>query len=211
MANWARANGVVLIIDEILLGFRIHPGGAHALFDIEPDLVTYGKILGGGLPIGVVAGGGDIMSVIDGGAWSFGDDSVPRSGRTFFAGTFNKNPLGMAVAKAVLERLVAEGPGLQKALNARTDSLARSLNGWFRDEEIPIEIANFGSLFRFNSARTSTPSTIVWSTTVFMCGRGARASSRPRMEKTTCLGSRSATRQAARAWHVGTASEGRDR
>ena len=60
-------------------GFRVHPGGAQALFGIRADLATYGKVIGGGLPIGVIAGSATFMDALDGGTWQYGDDSVPRS------------------------------------------------------------------------------------------------------------------------------------
>ena len=62
--------GVILIFDEIITGFRTHPGGVQALLNIKADLVTYGKIVGGGMPIGVVAGKAEIMDGIDGGFWA---------------------------------------------------------------------------------------------------------------------------------------------
>jgi glutamate-1-semialdehyde aminotransferase len=153
LALWAKTNGVVLIFDEVLTGFRVHPSGARGLLDLDADLVTYGKALGGGLPIGVVGGRSDIMRVIDGGVWGFGNDSLPQPGRTFFAGTFNKNPLGMTTANAVLELIIHRGRALQDSLNERTGSFARSLNNWFLAENVPIEIVHFGSLFRFSSAK----------------------------------------------------------
>jgi glutamate-1-semialdehyde aminotransferase len=68
---------------KFLQGFRIHPGGAQAWFGIEADLATYGKIVGGGLPIGVVAGKATYMNGIDGGLWNYGDASYPQAEKTF--------------------------------------------------------------------------------------------------------------------------------
>ena len=104
--------GTALIFDEVITGFRVHPGGTQALFGISADLATYGKVLGGGLPLGVVAGKRAFMDALDGGAWRFGDDSFPETGVTFFAGTFVRHPLAMAAALAVLHRLKAAGPAL---------------------------------------------------------------------------------------------------
>ncbi len=142
--------GITLIFDEVLLGFRIHQGGAQAWFDIKADLVTYGKIIGGGLPIGVVAGRKEYLDGIDGGWWSYGNASYPLSEKTFFAGTFNKNHLGMAAAHAVLQYLQAAGPSLQTELNQRTQQLVSTLNDFFTSEVVPIKVVNFGSLFRFD-------------------------------------------------------------
>ncbi|ACC81529.1 hybrid non-ribosomal peptide synthetase/type I polyketide synthase [Nostoc punctiforme] len=141
--------GVALIFDEVLVGFRIHLGGAQAWFGIEADIVTYGKIVGGSIPIGVVAGKASYMNGIDGGLWNYGDASYPQVEKTFFAGTFNKNHLGMAVARAVLKYLKSQGPALQQHLNQRTSDLAIALNTYFEQEEVPIKIVYFGSLFRF--------------------------------------------------------------
>ena len=97
------ASGTALIFDEVVTGFRVAPGGAQAFFDVRADLATYGKVVGGGLPIGVVAGRREYMDALDGGGWSFGDASFPDVGVTFFAGTFVRHPLALAAAVAVLE------------------------------------------------------------------------------------------------------------
>ena len=81
-------------------------------FGVKADLATYGKIIGGGMPIGVVAGSARFLDPIDGGAWSDTDDSLPEVDKVWFAGTFNKNPLTMACAQAVVERFSQAGPAL---------------------------------------------------------------------------------------------------
>ncbi len=139
-----------LIFDEVITGFRIHPGGAQAWFGVQADIATYGKIVGGGMPIGVVAGKSTYLDAIDGGTWAYGDDSYPAKDLTFFAGTFCKHPLSMAAAWATLHHLKASGPGLQQQLNQRTAQLARRLNSFFEHERVPIQIASFGSLFNFD-------------------------------------------------------------
>jgi len=98
-------SGSALIFDEVVTGFRTHPGGAQAYFDIRADIATYGKVIGGGLPIGIVAGKSKYLDILDGGQWQFGDDSVPEVGVTFFAGTFVRQPLSLAAANAVLDHL----------------------------------------------------------------------------------------------------------
>ena len=142
--------GITLIFDEMITGFRIHPGGSQAWFGIEADLATYGKIVGGGMPIGVVAGKTAYMDSIDGGMWNYGDASYPQADTTFFAGTFCKHPLTMAAAKAVLAEIKREGVALQERLNQRTAQLANTLNTYFEAEQVPIKIVYFGSLFRFS-------------------------------------------------------------
>ncbi|GAX38794.1 aminotransferase class III-fold pyridoxal phosphate-dependent enzyme [Nodularia sp. NIES-3585] len=143
------AAGCALIFDEVLTGFRIDPNGAQAWFGIQADIATYGKILGGGMPIGVVAGKATYMNGIDGGLWNYGDASYPQTEKTFFAGTFNKNHLGMAAALSVLKYIKTQGATLQQQLNQRTSELAATLNAYFDQENVPIQIIYFGSLFRF--------------------------------------------------------------
>ncbi|MER5949031.1 MupA/Atu3671 family FMN-dependent luciferase-like monooxygenase [Streptomyces sp. NPDC001904] len=144
-----RRRGIVLLFDEMLTGLRPHPRGAQHHFGVVPDLATYGKALGSGFPVGAIAGRADLLDGVDGGFWRYGDDSAPGVETTFFGGTYLQHPLSMAAAKAVLTHLVAEGPALQERLNARTDALAEDLNAFFRAEEFPLEVAHFGSMFRF--------------------------------------------------------------
>ncbi len=143
--------GIALIFDEVITGFRIHPGGAQAYFNVCADLVTYGKVLGGGMPIGVVAGKAKFLDAVDGGFWSFGDKTSPQPPKLLFAGTFSKHPLAMSAAKAVLEYLQYAGPSLQEDLNRRVSVFAIELNAWFEKERAPIQLRHFGSLFRFES------------------------------------------------------------
>lgn len=141
--------GIVLLFDEMLTGLRPHPRGAQELYGVVPDLATYGKLLGGGYPVGAIAGRADLMDAVDGGAWSYGDDSHPERDTTFFGGTYLQHPLVMTAARAVLSHLTEQGPGLQEGLNARTRQFADSLNRFFEEEEFPLRVAHFGSMFRF--------------------------------------------------------------
>jgi len=143
------AAGVAFIWDEVITGFRAAPGGAQEYFGISADIATYGKVLGGGMPIGVVAGKARFLDAIDGGMWSYGDNSYPRTEQTFFAGTFSKHPLAMSAALAVLQRLEECGPALQRGLNERTAALAKELNDHFMEHGFPLTITHFSSLFRF--------------------------------------------------------------
>ena len=144
-----RDAGTALIFDEMITGFRADLGGAQAYFGVRADLATYGKIVGGGLPIGLVAGSPAFMDGIDGGMWQYGDASYPAANRTAFGGTFCQHPLSMAAAHAVLRHLKAEGPDLQTRLNDRTSALAGALNTYFTAEDVPIQAQHFSSLFRF--------------------------------------------------------------
>ncbi|SOD62232.1 amino acid adenylation domain-containing protein/natural product biosynthesis luciferase-like monooxygenase domain-containing protein [Streptomyces zhaozhouensis] len=142
-------HGIVLLFDEMLTGFRPAPRGAQELYGVTPDLATYGKLLGGGFPIGAIAGRADIMDGVDGGWWSYGDDSVPPADTTFFGGTYLQHPVSMTAARAVLTHLREQGPELQRRLNARTAELATGLNAFFEEEEFPLRVRWFGSQFRF--------------------------------------------------------------
>ncbi|MEY9996790.1 iturin family lipopeptide synthetase A [Streptomyces sp. V4I8] len=144
-----RRHGIVLLFDEMLTGFRPAPRGAQELYGVTPDLATYGKLLGGGFPIGAIAGRADIMDGVDGGHWSYGDDSYPPADTTFFGGTYIQHPVSMVAARAVLAHLKEHSPRLQERLNARTAELAATLNGFFEAEEYPLRMSHFGSQFRF--------------------------------------------------------------
>ncbi len=143
-------SGSALIFDEMITGFRILPGGAQAHYGIRADLATYGKIVGGGLPLSVVAGSARFMDVVDGGDWQYGDASKPESDVIYFGGTYVKHPLALAAAKASLDFLEAEGSAGYEQLNRRTARMAETLNAWFARESVPLTVAHFGSLFRID-------------------------------------------------------------
>lgn len=138
-AEWLRRlrrvcneRGVVLIFDEVFLGFRLAPGGAQEYFDVRADLVTYGKTLGGGLPIGVVCGRAPLMR-------RFRDD---RPADICFArGTFNAHPYVMCAMQVLLERL-AEGrlQPLYDQLDERWNERARRINDAFIDAGLPLQV-----------------------------------------------------------------------
>ncbi len=138
----------VLIFDEVISGFRMHPGGAQAMFGIKADLGTYGKVIGGGMPIGAIAGISKYMDALDGGTWQYGDDSQPEAGVTYFAGTFVRHPLALAAGKATLLYMKECGPALQEELNARTKRLSNALNAICEKEGIPLYSPSFGSLWK---------------------------------------------------------------
>ncbi|MEZ2293483.1 amino acid adenylation domain-containing protein [Variovorax sp. RCC_210] len=141
-------NGCALIFDEVITGFRVGLGGAQELFGVRADLATYGKVIGGGFPVGVIAGKREFMDALDGGPWQYGDDSIPGVGVTYFAGTFVRHPLALAAAKASLLHLKEAGPALQAGLNGSTAAMAAELSGWCREVGAPIEIRHFSSLWR---------------------------------------------------------------
>ncbi len=141
-------SGTALIFDEVITGFRMHPGGAQAMFGIQADLGTYGKVVAGGLPIGIIAGKKLFMNALDGGFWEYGNSSVPESGVTYFAGTFVRHPLALATSLASLEYMKSKGPDLQSSINEKTRGLADALNQICIQNGLSIYIAQFGSLWK---------------------------------------------------------------
>jgi len=140
---------IALVFDEVITGFRCARGGAQEIFGVRADLCTYGKILGGGMPIGIVAGSAAYMDGLDGGFWQYGDASFPATPTIFFAGTFTKHPLALAAALAVLEHIQAAGNQLYHTLNERTDRFCAQLNAAFEAEGVDVKAECFASIFRF--------------------------------------------------------------
>jgi len=145
-----QGSDTALVFDEVVSGFRTHPGGIQALWGVRADLATYGKVVGGGLPIGLVAGCPKYMDALDGGMWRFGDDSFPEVGVTFFAGTFVRHPLALAAAHAMLTYLKNEGGELQRGLNLRATQLVDRLTREAEALSAPVRITHFSSWFCFN-------------------------------------------------------------
>ena len=137
-----------LIFDEVITGFRIAPGGAQQHFGISADLASYGKVVGGGMPIGLIGGRAKYMDGLDGGFWQYGDDSRPEAGMTYFAGTFVRHPLTLAASKAILEFIKREGQPMYDRLNSLSNNMADQLNGVFKELDAPLYLANFGSMFK---------------------------------------------------------------
>ncbi len=139
--------GAALIFDEIVTGFRTAPGGAQEFFGVNADIATYGKVIGGGMPIGIIAGARNFMDALDGGAWNYGDDSFPEVGVTFFAGTFVRHPLALAAASAVLDALERHGPVLQQTLAEKARSLAARMNSCLDAHGVPLRWEQFSSMY----------------------------------------------------------------
>ena len=150
LRNIATQYDVPLIFDEVITGFRTCLGGAQAYFDIEADIATYGKVIGGGWPIGVIAGKKRFMDALDGGFWRYGDDSIPEAGVTYFAGTFVRHPPALAAARASLAYLISQGPDLQETLNKRCAQMAEQLNAHLSIMGAPIQIRHFGSVMKID-------------------------------------------------------------
>ncbi len=150
-------SGTALIFDEMITGFRVAPAGVQEYFDIRPDISAYGKIIGGGISLGAVAGKKMYLNAIDGGMWGYGDNSYPKDERTFFAGTHCQNTLAMAAAYAVLSYLLEQGPELQKRLNKTCSDMCSGINEVLEREGLPFRAFNFGSLFRFEALERLLP------------------------------------------------------
>jgi glutamate-1-semialdehyde 2,1-aminomutase len=126
-----REHGVVMVMDEVVTGFRITPGGAQQAFNIRPDLTTLAKILGGGLPGGAVVGRADIVEQI-----AIGASGTRRGsgGRVEHPGTYNANPLSASAGVAALT-LAADGSHQERAA-ATAAAIARGMNAVLREESI---------------------------------------------------------------------------
>lgn len=142
------AAGTALIFDEMINGFRILPGGAQAWFGIRADMAVYGKIVGGGMPVGVIAGKAKFLDSIDGGAWAYGDRSGPQSPMIYFGGTFCRNPATMATTHAALTYLKAAGSALQERVTGLTIGFCDRLNRWFETHRVPLRAKHFSSQWR---------------------------------------------------------------
>ena len=141
--------GAALIFDEVVTGFRTNPGGMQALYGIKADLATYGKVVAGGMPMGILAGTPTYMDALDGGQWKYGDESFPQVGVTFYAGTFMRHPLMMAAVRASLRHLKESGPQLQTELAAKTSKLVADLNAMLAEYSYPSQLETFSSWFYF--------------------------------------------------------------
>jgi len=129
------AAGAVLILDEVMTGFRVAKGGAQSLFGIQPDLTTLGKIVGGGMPAAAFGGRADIMA------------SIAPDGPVYQAGTLSGNPVAMAAGLATLEQI--DQPGFYEALGERTQQLVNGLAAAAHNAKIPISVEQAGGMFGF--------------------------------------------------------------
>lgn len=157
-----REGGAALIFDEVVTGFRCHPGGAQAYFGVEADMATYGKVIGGGIPIGVLAGKRTYMDALDGGAWNYGDDSFPEVGVTFFAGTFVRHPLAIRAAWTILNFLKQQGPRLQESITERVTRFCTGLNEYFERNQVPIRFPHFCAFANIEHAHDLEHISLLW-------------------------------------------------
>ncbi len=126
-------HGALLIFDEVMTGFRVALGGAQALYGIQPDLTTLGKIIGGGMPVAAFGGRAELM------------DRLTPDGPVFHAGTLSGNPIGMAAGLATLDEIAK--PGFFGSLTARTEQLTHGLASRARAADVPICVQQVGGMF----------------------------------------------------------------
>jgi len=134
--------GVLLIFDEIISGFRLAYGGAQEYYGIIPDMATYGKIIGGGLPIGAVAGSVDAMAPLI----TTGDPVQDLADKLLTVGTFSGNPLTMASGRAVVEYL-RDNPQIYDHINGLADRIKREVHEFAEENEIAFQLIGLGSWF----------------------------------------------------------------
>ncbi len=139
------ASGTAMVFDEVITGFRTGLKGAQEYYGIEADLACYGKVIGGGMPIGVVAGKREFMDTFDGGHWEYGDDSMPSAPVTFFAGTFVRHPLAIAACRACLLHMKQLPENTWLNLRERATTFVEGISTLFEETGFPAKIVNFGS------------------------------------------------------------------
>ncbi|MDU6079879.1 MAG: glutamate-1-semialdehyde 2,1-aminomutase [Pantoea sp.] len=125
--------GALLIIDEVMTGFRVALGGAQAHYNVRPDLTCLGKIIGGGMPVGAFGGRREVM------------DALAPTGPVYQAGTLSGNPIAMAAGYACLTQIAQ--PGTHKTLTERTTQLAQGLLAAAEAENIPLVVNHVGGMF----------------------------------------------------------------
>ena len=126
-------HGAVLIFDEVMTGFRVHPGGAQGLYGIVPDLTTLGKVIGGGMPVGAFGGRRAIM------------EKIAPLGPVYQAGTLSGNPVAVAAGLSTLRAI--EEPGFHDALAAVTRSLTDGLAAAARNAGVSFSAQSVGGMF----------------------------------------------------------------
>ena len=136
-----RQHGAVLIFDEVMTGFRVHPGGAQTLYDIQPDLTTLGKVIGGGLPVGAYGGRREIMEMI------------APSGPVYQAGTLSGNPLAMTAGITTLKYL--QKPGVWEQLETTASDLTGGFGTAAHAAGVPVQSNRVGTMF--STFFTETP------------------------------------------------------
>ncbi|PPK88924.1 glutamate-1-semialdehyde 2,1-aminomutase [Neolewinella xylanilytica] len=124
---------VLLIFDEVISGFRVGFEGAAGLYNVQPDIITFGKVIGGGFPVGAYAASKEIM------------DYIAPVGPVYQAGTLSANPVAMAAGLAALELCLE--PGFYEGLAERTAAMADRITGYAKEKGYPLHVPHVGSIF----------------------------------------------------------------
>ena len=137
-------HGALLIFDEVMTGFRVALGGAQARYGVMPDLSTFGKVIGGGMPVGAYGGKRELMQ------------QIAPSGPIYQAGTLSGNPVAMAAGLAMLD--LVQAPGFHDALEAKTNALCDGLEAAAREAGVPFTTQRVGGMFGmfFSNERVDT-------------------------------------------------------
>ena len=141
-----RAAGVLLMFDEVITGFRLAYGGAQSLFGLTPDLATYGKTLGGGMPIGAVAGPADILARFD---WH---QQATTPGRVFAGGTFGGNPLTMRAGAVTIEHL-RDHPEYYETLAGHGARFEQEVGRFCQERGLPVQVMTAHSMLHLRFQR----------------------------------------------------------
>jgi glutamate-1-semialdehyde 2,1-aminomutase len=131
LLDLCRKHGALLIIDEVMTGFRVGSGGACGLYGLRPDLVTFGKVIGAGLPVGAFGGRADVM------------DRVAPAGPIYQAGTLSGNPMAMAAGHASLRLMT---PAMYEKLESTSARLAEGLRERAAAAKVPVQVNRVGSM-----------------------------------------------------------------
>src|SRR6185503_17863753 len=142
VVNIARQHGSLVVFDEVISGFRVALGGMAEVLNLRPDLVTYGKVIGGGFPVGAYGGRRDLMEL------------VAPSGPVYQAGTLSANPVGMRAGLATLQKI--ERVSAFAKLEQSTKHFAEKLNTQLNERGLPFQVTRAASLFWLH-AKTDRP------------------------------------------------------
>jgi glutamate-1-semialdehyde 2,1-aminomutase len=132
LRSLTQAHGALLIFDEVMTGFRVSPTGAVGLFGIEPDLVTFGKVVGGGFPLAAYAGKREVM------------EGVAPAGSMYQAGTLSGNPVATAAGIATVRAL--QRPGVWDGIAIQTEKLVQGLRQVAAEVDVPVQAAHVGTM-----------------------------------------------------------------
>lgn len=135
LRRMASQYGIVLIFDEVITGFRVHPGGAQALLGVTPDLAIFGKAVAGGFALSVVAGKESLIREVD-------------YGRVIHAGTFNGNPIALSAALATIQTLAENNGSALTAAREFGEEVMASLTSLADEHQLPLVVLGHGTVFR---------------------------------------------------------------